>query len=183
MAAEPSWLYLPAEQTLRSHASEVESELRHALRVDEPRRRPRGAAERRESEPSPSAEFVPLSAEFAAQMTLFGAPQRAPSPRPRRAHRTNRRRRALGAAQPEPVASRPSNAAQTCAANAAVWWRNSTAATAAATARSTPGSTARSASSASSRRASEQLERSIEALVRELTRASRRAAASHYTVR
>ena len=35
-------------------------------------------AERRASEPSPSAEFVPLSAEFAAQMTLFGAPQAAP---------------------------------------------------------------------------------------------------------
>ena len=39
--------------------------------------------QRRASEPSPTAEFVPLSAEFAAQMTLFGAPQRAhhvPSP-------------------------------------------------------------------------------------------------------
>ena len=35
---------------------------------------------RRASERSPSAEFVPLSAEFAAQLTLFGAPQRAPSP-------------------------------------------------------------------------------------------------------
>ncbi len=34
--AEPSWLYLPADPTLRAHASEVETELRHALRRDEP---------------------------------------------------------------------------------------------------------------------------------------------------
>ncbi len=74
-SAEASWLYLPAEQTLRRHAAEVEDELRHVLRreelddgFDEP-------AERRASEPSPSADFVPLSAEFEAQMTLFGAPR------------------------------------------------------------------------------------------------------------
>ncbi|HTC73680.1 MAG TPA: DEAD/DEAH box helicase [Solirubrobacteraceae bacterium] len=82
MPAEPSWLYLPAEQTLRSHASEIESELRHALRDVEPREDLEQAPERRQSEQSPSAEFVPLSAEFAAQMTLFGAPQRAPSSPP-----------------------------------------------------------------------------------------------------
>jgi superfamily II DNA or RNA helicase len=71
--AEPSWVYLPADPLLRRHASEVESELRHALRrpedgegMEEER------AERHRSEPSPSAEFVPLSAEFAPQMTLFG---------------------------------------------------------------------------------------------------------------
>jgi superfamily II DNA or RNA helicase len=74
---EPSWLYLPAEQTLRGHASQVETELRHALRRDEPEEGFDELPERRESEPSPSAEFVPLSAEFAAQMTLFGPPQRA----------------------------------------------------------------------------------------------------------
>ena len=74
-AAEASWVYLPADLTLRRHASEVETELRHALHreeleegLDEPR-------ERRETEPSPAAEFVPLSAEFAPQMTLFGSPQ------------------------------------------------------------------------------------------------------------
>jgi superfamily II DNA or RNA helicase len=77
--AEPSWLYLPAEQTLRGHASAIETELRHALHRDEPDGLDE-APERRASEPSPNAEFVPLSAEFAAQMTLFGAPQRAPSP-------------------------------------------------------------------------------------------------------
>jgi superfamily II DNA or RNA helicase len=82
MPAEPSWLYLPAEQTLRGHASEIESELRHALRDVEPREDLEQPPERRQSEQSPSAEFVPLSAEFAAQMTLFGAPQRAPSSPP-----------------------------------------------------------------------------------------------------
>jgi superfamily II DNA or RNA helicase len=76
-AAEPSWLYLPADQTLRSHAADVESELRHVLRREEPGDELDEPAERRASEPSPSADFVPLSAEFAAQMTLFGAPQAA----------------------------------------------------------------------------------------------------------
>ncbi len=81
--AAPSWLYLPAEQTLRTHAAEIETELRHALHRPEP-----GAGwdeeprERRASEPSPIAEFVPLSADFAAQMTLFGTPQPAPSAAP-----------------------------------------------------------------------------------------------------
>jgi len=88
-APEPSWVYLPAEQTLRIHASEVESELRHALRRDEPQED--FQRERRASEPSPEAEFVPLNAEFAAQMTLFGAPQRAPSPPPAQAQPTPER--------------------------------------------------------------------------------------------
>jgi superfamily II DNA or RNA helicase len=79
---EPSWLYLPAERTLRVHASEIESELRHALRREEPVEDLEELRERRASEPSPSAEFVPLNAEFAAQMTLFGPPQPAPSPAP-----------------------------------------------------------------------------------------------------
>ena len=76
-AAEPSWVYLPADQTLRGHAADVESELRHALRREEPGDELDEPAERRASEPSPTADFVPLSAEFAAQMTLFGAPQPA----------------------------------------------------------------------------------------------------------
>ena len=78
--AEASWVYLPADQTLRTHASEVETELRHALHRDEPEEGFEEQRERRASEPSPTAEFVPLSAEFAAQMTLFGPPQRASSP-------------------------------------------------------------------------------------------------------
>jgi len=82
MAPEPSWVYLPADQLLRGHASEVEGELRAALHcepadgeLDEP-------SERRATEPSPTSEFVPLSAEFAAQMTLFGAPGAAQPPPP-----------------------------------------------------------------------------------------------------
>jgi superfamily II DNA or RNA helicase len=82
-APEASWLYLPADQTLRTHAAEVETELRHALHRDEPAEEGfEELRERRASEPSPTAEFVPLNAEFAAQMTLFGPPQRAPSPAP-----------------------------------------------------------------------------------------------------
>jgi superfamily II DNA or RNA helicase len=80
MIAEPSWLYLPAEQTLRRHAAEIEGELRYVLRREEPGEGLDELPERRATEPSPTAEFVPLSAEFAAQMTLFGAPAAAPAP-------------------------------------------------------------------------------------------------------
>ena len=94
---EPSWVYLPADPVLRRHAAEVETELRHALRERDPQEEgleePR---ERRASEPSPALEFVPLSAEFAPQMTLFGPapsapaavaerPPQAPEPAPRAA--------------------------------------------------------------------------------------------------
>lgn len=80
--AEPSWLYLPADLALRRHAAEVESELRHVLRREELEEGFDEPAERRASEPSPTADFVPLSAEFEAQMTLFGAPRAAPAPSP-----------------------------------------------------------------------------------------------------
>src|ERR1035441_3649646 len=59
--AEPGWLYPPADPTLRIHASEVETELRHALRANEPVEE--GWEELLElpaTEPSPAAEFVPL---------------------------------------------------------------------------------------------------------------------------
>jgi superfamily II DNA or RNA helicase len=69
---EPSWLYLPAEPVLCAHASEIEHELRRALRDPELEEGLEEPPERRASEPSPQAEFVPLSAEFAPQMTLFG---------------------------------------------------------------------------------------------------------------
>jgi superfamily II DNA or RNA helicase len=70
---EPSWVYLPADPLLRTHASEVESELRHALRARQPDEELFEEPEtRRQSERSESADFVPLSAEFAPQMTLFG---------------------------------------------------------------------------------------------------------------
>jgi hypothetical protein len=80
-AAEPSWLYLPAERTLLTHASEIETELLHALHREQPTVDMEEPPTRRASEPSPTDEFVPLNAEFAAQMTLFGPPQRAPAPR------------------------------------------------------------------------------------------------------
>ncbi len=83
-APEPSWLYLPADQVLCSHAAEVETELRRALRRPEQDAGFDEQQERRASEPSSeSAEFVPLSAEFAPQMTLFGPTPSAPANAPR----------------------------------------------------------------------------------------------------
>ena len=147
-AAEPSWLYLPADQALRAHASEVETELRHALRGE--RAGEEGweePPERRASEPSPPAEFVPLSAEFAPQMTLFGPPQPAPA-------LSTLAGRACPDARAAADRSRRSSAARNCAGSAADWWRNCTAKMGAATARSTPGSTAQSGSGVSRTRAS-----------------------------
>ncbi len=69
---EPSWVYLPADPVLRRHAAEVETELRQALHEREPEEGFDEPRERRASEPSPAMEFVPLNAEFAPQMTLFG---------------------------------------------------------------------------------------------------------------
>jgi superfamily II DNA or RNA helicase len=77
--AEPSWLYVPADPVLRDHAATIEQELRRALRrpgededlFEEER------AERRETERGPAPEFIPLSADVAPQMTLFGSPSPA----------------------------------------------------------------------------------------------------------
>jgi superfamily II DNA or RNA helicase len=80
--AEPSWLYVPADPVLRDHAATIEQELRGSLRrpgeedpfaLDE-------RDERRETERSATPEFVPLSADVAPQMTLFGAPAPPPPP-------------------------------------------------------------------------------------------------------
>ncbi len=78
---EPSWLYVPADPVLRNHAATIEQELRGSLR------RPGEADpfalderdERRQTERSETPEFVPLSADVAPQMTLFGAPAPAPA--------------------------------------------------------------------------------------------------------
>ena len=74
--AELSWVYLPADPVLRAHAAEVETELRHVLRpareVD-----PEAFDElpaRRETERSEAPEFVPVAADVAPQLALFGAP-------------------------------------------------------------------------------------------------------------
>ncbi|HEX2016063.1 MAG TPA: DEAD/DEAH box helicase family protein [Solirubrobacteraceae bacterium] len=74
---EPSWLYLPADPLLRQHAADIETELRHVLRAPEDDAS-MDELPRRESERSEQVEFVPLSAEMAAQMTLFGPPPGAP---------------------------------------------------------------------------------------------------------
>jgi superfamily II DNA or RNA helicase len=94
---EPSWVYLPADPVLRGHAAEVESELRRALRRrEEEEEGLQEQRERRASEPSPAMEFVPLSAEVAPQMTLFG-----PAP----TARSNGAARAASPPTPAPVAA------------------------------------------------------------------------------
>jgi superfamily II DNA or RNA helicase len=79
-APDPSWLYLPADPMLRGHAAEVETELRHVLRRSEEGKEDWAEERepRRASEASAPAEFVPLSAEFAPQMTLFGSTAASP---------------------------------------------------------------------------------------------------------
>jgi superfamily II DNA or RNA helicase len=85
---QQSWLYLPADPYLRGLASTIEDELRHGRRDD-----PFGEEgfedqdELDPQEPRPDVDedrpaFVPLSADVAPQMNLFGAPDPAPPPRP-----------------------------------------------------------------------------------------------------
>jgi superfamily II DNA or RNA helicase len=78
--AEQSWLYLPADPVLREHAESVQTDLRHVLRrrseeddlaFDEP-------AERRQSERGEVEEWVPVAADVAPQMALFGGGPEAP---------------------------------------------------------------------------------------------------------
>ncbi|MGI8557729.1 MAG: DEAD/DEAH box helicase [Solirubrobacteraceae bacterium] len=69
--ATPSWLYLPADPVLRTHAGAIESELRAALKPDQPLE-PRELRLRTSDEPC--EEFVPLLADVAPQLTLFGGP-------------------------------------------------------------------------------------------------------------
>ncbi len=76
----PSWLYIPADVVLREHAASIEGELRHALRRREDDAealefdRPDRAASERGETPA----FVPLSADVAPQLTLFGPVPSAP---------------------------------------------------------------------------------------------------------
>jgi superfamily II DNA or RNA helicase len=71
----PSWLYVPADPILRNHAADIEQELRHALagpgRADGA---DFDAPERAATERTEESEFVPLSADVAPQMSLFGPP-------------------------------------------------------------------------------------------------------------
>jgi len=75
--AEPSWLYLPADPLLRLHAAEVEGELRRALRRSDPDEVAEERAAQR-SDPQEQGDFLPLSADVAPQMTLFGPAPGAP---------------------------------------------------------------------------------------------------------
>jgi superfamily II DNA or RNA helicase len=81
-APEHSWLFLPADPVLRAHAAEVERELLHVLR-------PAGGDEgcaldeagARAIEPGEPEAFVPVAADVAPQMALFGGgPPPPPAP-------------------------------------------------------------------------------------------------------
>jgi superfamily II DNA or RNA helicase len=77
---DPSWLYVPADPVLRDHAASVEQELRPVLRAASDEEPGFEALERIATEPTEAPAFVPLSADVAPQMTLFGpAPAAAPS--------------------------------------------------------------------------------------------------------
>ena len=78
-----SWLFLPADPSLRAHAAEVERELRHVLRP--PGEEDDGALDevdaRRASERGEVEAFVPVAADVAPQLALFaGGPAPAPAP-------------------------------------------------------------------------------------------------------
>jgi superfamily II DNA or RNA helicase len=80
---EPSWLYIPADHILRDHAATIEQELRRVLRRpgdEDDQADEREREQQRETERSPPPEFVPLSADVAPQMTLFGSPAPASAP-------------------------------------------------------------------------------------------------------
>ncbi len=78
-AAEPSWLYIPADTILRDHAAAVETELRYLVRDRDEELGELDELERRESERGEVLDFEPLSADVAPQMTLFGPAPTAPS--------------------------------------------------------------------------------------------------------
>jgi superfamily II DNA or RNA helicase len=79
-----SYLFLPADRLLREHASEVEEELRHVLRP--PAEEAPGAlderAQRRHAEITETPAFVPLDADVAPQLALFGGGPAAPPAKP-----------------------------------------------------------------------------------------------------
>jgi superfamily II DNA or RNA helicase len=87
-AVEHSWLYLPGDPVLQAHAADVERELLHVLRPAQADELLEERDERRETEPSEAPDFVPLAADVAPQMALFGggppppvvAPVVAPAP-------------------------------------------------------------------------------------------------------
>ena len=79
---EPSWLFLPGDPVLRAHADEVERELRHVLRPVEDAEGLDEGFERRETERGEAEAFVPVAADVAPQLALFGPPGGAPAAAP-----------------------------------------------------------------------------------------------------
>jgi superfamily II DNA or RNA helicase len=79
---EHSYLFLPADRLLRTHAAEVEHELRHVLAppAEDVPDAFEERAERRRSEPTEPDTFVPLDADVAPQLALFGGGPPAPAP-------------------------------------------------------------------------------------------------------
>jgi hypothetical protein len=99
---EPSWLYIPADPVLRDHAAAVEQELRSALRTsDDLEGSELERAERLETERGEAPAFVPLSADVAPQLTLFGSPAPAAGTVPAAAGQVER----VAAGQVERVAA------------------------------------------------------------------------------
>jgi superfamily II DNA or RNA helicase len=81
---EHSYLFLPADRLLRAHAAEVEQELRHVLAppAEDVPEALEERAERRRSEPTEPEAFVPLNADVAPQLALFGGGPPAPAQPP-----------------------------------------------------------------------------------------------------
>ena len=80
-----SWLYLPADPVLRTHAGDIETELRHILRPPADEGDPEAfdeRDERRRSERGEAELFVPVAADVTPQLALFGSPAPAPGVAP-----------------------------------------------------------------------------------------------------
>jgi superfamily II DNA or RNA helicase len=85
--AEHSYLFLPADRLLRSHAAEVEAELRHVLRAasDDPLGAFDEPPTRRETEAGEPGAFLALNADVAPQLALFSGGPPPPPVTPARA--------------------------------------------------------------------------------------------------
>jgi superfamily II DNA or RNA helicase len=109
-----SWLFLPADPSLRAHAAEVERELRHVLHP--PGEEEDGALDevdaRRETEGGEVQAFVPVAADVAPQLALFaGGPAPAPAPSFPSA-----------IAEPDEATMPAFERARCCATSATGWW-------------------------------------------------------------
>lgn len=104
-SGDRSWLFLPAEPVLRSHAAQVEDEIHRVMRrargEDEGWEQPEDQVQTERSDPELG--FVPVAADVVPQMNLFGEPgdvavqpMAAPPPAP-----------AAAAAEPEEPAPLP----------------------------------------------------------------------------